>query len=219
MLPLIMAGVGLAGAVGKMIGRGKANKQMNALLAQDPQYKENPLAKQRMGLAQQLLNARMPGAAAVERNIYGNQASYLSNASKVATDSSQLLALGAKAQGQTNAAFEDLGIQEAQDYQRRYGNLSQAQEGVINEQDKVYQDKIRRFGNLAQIRGAQNANRQANWGDVSNFGFSAMNFGLQGAGGIGQMIGGGSSPSTSGGTGGMGGVPFGTPTDRQNYTF
>lgn len=189
MLPLIAAGVGLVGAVGKMIGRGKANREMNKLLSQDPTYKENPLARQRMGLAQQLLNARMPGASALERNIYANQANYMGNVGRNATDSSQALALGAASQGQTNNALGQLGINEAQDYQRRYSNLSNAQEGVINEGDKVYQDQVRRFGNLSQIRGAQNANRQNTWGDISNLGFSAMNFGLQG--GFQNMMGGG----------------------------
>jgi len=183
------AAVGLAGGVGKMIGRGKANKQMEALIAQNPVYKENPMARQRLGLAQSLLNARMPGAAAAERNIYGTQANRLSQLQRGATDSSQLLAMGAQAQGQTNQAFGDLGIAEAQDYQRRYGNLAGAQEGVIREGDKVFQDETRRFQDLAQIRGAQNANRQANWGDVSGMGFGLMDFGMTGlSGGFGDFL-------------------------------
>lgn len=181
-LPLLAigAGLGLVGGIGKMIGRGKANREMNKLLAQDPTYKENPLAKQRLGLAQQLLNARMPGAASAERNIYSNQANQLSNLQRNATDSSQLLALGSGAFGQANQAFNNLGEAEAQNYQQNVQNLNQAQQGVINEGDKVYQDQVRRWGDMAQIRGAQNANRQANWGDVGNLGFGLANFGMSG---------------------------------------
>ena len=189
MLPAIMAGIGLVGAIGKMIGRGKANRDMNKLLKQDPTYQQNPLAKQRLGLAQALLNARMPGAASAERNIYQTQANQVNRLQNNATDSSQLLALGAAAQGQSNQSFQDLATQEAQDYQRRYGNLVNAQEGVIQEGDKVYQDQVRRFQDLSQVRAAQNANRQNNWGDVSNLGFAGMNFGLQG--GFDKLFGGG----------------------------
>lgn len=202
MLPLIGAAVGILGGIGKMIGRGKANRQMNALLAQDPTYKANPLAGQRLGLAQQLLNARMPGAATAERNIYGNQATTLANVNRNATDASQALALSAGVQGQTNQSFQDLGMQEAQDYQRRYSNLEGAQEGMIAEGDKVYQDQVRKFGVLSQIRGAQNENRQNTWGDISNLGFSAMGFGMQG--GFKNLFGGGGQ---QGGVGGMNPFP------------
>jgi len=171
---------GLIGSIGKIFSRGRANREMNKLLAKDPTYKENPIAGQRMSLAQTLLNARMPGAASVERNIYGSQANATAGATRAASDGSQLLATAGNIQGNTNAAFNKLGMAEADDYQRRFGNLVGAQEGVINEQDKVFNDRIRRFGNETQIKGAQSANNAANWGDVSNLGFSLMDFGAGG---------------------------------------
>jgi len=189
-IPLLGLGLGLAGALGKMAGRGKANKKMNRLLGEDPVYSENPIARQRMGLAQTMLNARMPGAQAVENNIYGNQANTLSNIQRGATDSSQALAMASGVQGSTNDAFQNLGITEAQDYQRRYGNLSDAQEGVIREGDKVFRDKERRFGNKMQVSGAINENRQNNWGDISNMGFGLADFAM--SGGFNSLQGGGS---------------------------
>lgn len=214
------AGIGLIGGIGKMFQSGAANKSLSRLQKLDPVYKENPMAKQRLGLAQSLLNARMPGASNIERNIYGTQANAVSNINRNATDSSQALALGAATQGQANQSFNQLGAEEAQDYQRRYGNYTGAQEGVINEQDKVYQDQVRRFGDLAQIRGMQNANRQQNWKDISNLGFGAMNFGMAGmSGGMGNLFGNGGGNSQGGGAGGNGGIPFGTPTDRRNFQF
>lgn len=187
MLPAIGLGLGLIGSIGKMFGRGKANREMNRLLASQPEYKENPLARQRLALTQALSNARMPGALAAERNIYTNQANQISNINRAATDSSQALALAAGTQVGTNRAFTDLGMAESQDQQRRLQNLFSAQEGVINEQDKVYKDQVNRWQNTAQIRGTQNANRQANWGDLGNLGFSLSDFGM--AGGFNNLFG------------------------------
>jgi hypothetical protein len=215
-LPLaaIGLGVGLIGGIGKMFGRGKANRQMEALIAQNPTYKENPLARQRLGLAQQLMNARMPGAAQAERNIYSNQANQVSNIQRGATDSSQLLAMGANAFGQSNEAFIDLGQAEAQNRQQQYQNLAGAQQGVINEGDKAFEDQVRKFNDLASIRGAQNANRQNTWGDISNMGFGLANFGM--SGGMGGLFGGGGGQgiadpfqisNMSGGTGARYNIP------------
>ena len=182
-LPLLVGlGVGLAGAIGKAIGRGKANKQMDTLLAKNPAYSENPLAKQRLGLAQTLLNARMPGAVAVERNLFTNQATQLNRLDRGATDASQALAAAAGIGAQTDNSLNELGINEAQDYQRRLGNLSDAQQGVITEGDKVFQDKTRRYNDEFAVRGAQQQNRQNTWGDISNFGFSFANMAAQNPG-------------------------------------
>jgi hypothetical protein len=188
-LPIIGAAIGIAGGIGKMIGRGKANRSMKQLMKEDPIYKENPLAKQRLALAQALFNARTPGALQAERNIFSNQANTIANINRNATDSSQALALATGAQGQTNQDLMQLGMSEMGDQQRRLGNLTGAQEGLINEQDKVFQDQVRRFGNKAQIKGAINENRQNTWGDISNLGFGIMNFGM--AGGFDGMMGGG----------------------------
>lgn len=188
MLPAIGLAVGLVGGVGRLFARGKANKEMKALMARNPVYRENPLAKQRLGLAQSLLNARMPGAATAEKNIFANQANQISNINRGATDSAQALALATGTQGQTNQAISDLGQQEAADYQRRFGNYAGAQEGVINEQNKVFQDQVRRFSDTAQIQGQINQNRQNSWGEVSNLGFGLANFGM--SGGFNNMFGG-----------------------------
>jgi hypothetical protein len=178
--PLAIAGLGLGlvGGVANFFGNRKANRRLEQLLKQNPQYKANPLAAQQMGLAQTLLNARMPGAAAAERNIYQNQANSMANVNRNATDASQALAMGASMQGQTNQDFINLAGAEQQDYQRRSGNLATAQQGVINEEDKVHQDQVRRFQDMAQIRGAQNANTQNSWSSLSNLGMGMMNLGL-----------------------------------------
>lgn len=173
-------GIGLVGAVGKMFSRAKANRDMRNLIDKNPIREIDPIAKERLALAQTMLNARMPGAVQVERNINANQANRLSNIERNASDASQLLSLGAQTQGVTNDAYADLGINEAQDYQRRYGNLVGAQEGLIDEGNRVYQDKVRRFGDETQFRGGIAANRANTWGDVSNLGFGLADFAMSG---------------------------------------
>lgn len=180
-LPLLIPlAIGVAGSVGKMIGRGKANRTMEGLIKKDPKYEINPLAKERLSLARTLLTARMPGAMQAERNIYRSGANAYLNATKAATDPTQLLATAGNIQGTQNEAFTNLGVMEGQDYQRRYGNYTGAQDTLINEGDKVFDDQIRRYGNEVKLRQAQNENRQNTWGDISNLGFSMLNFGSQG---------------------------------------
>lgn len=197
--PLAIAGLGLGviGGIGSIFGARKSNRQLEQLMKSNPQYQANPIANQRMGLAQTLLNARAPGAAAAERNIYQNQANMQGQVNRNATDASQAMAMAAAGQGQSNQAFGNLQSAEAQDYQRRYGNLEGAQQGVIQEGDKVFQDSIRRFQDTAQIKGMQNQNRQNAWNSLSNLGFGAMSLGMSGG-----------SQSLFGGGGGQKSTPY-----------
>lgn len=178
-IPIGLA-IGLAGSVAQMVQRGVANKKLSRLMKNDPTYKENPLVRQRFGLAQSLLNARMPGAASIERNIYGTQGNILSNAQRGATDSNQLLLTGAAAQGQSNQAFENLGLQEAADYQRRFNNYTSSNEALVNEGDKVFGDQVRKFENTLQAEGAKNENTQNTFKDISNAAFALTDYGMAG---------------------------------------
>ena len=192
MFELASLGLGIVGGIGKMFARGKANRELRKLQAQDPVYQANPIAAQRMSLTQNLLNARMPGAQQAERNIYQAQGNQFANINRNATDASQALALGASTLGQTQDQFNQLGMNEANDYQRRYGNYAQAGEGVINEGNKVFEDQTRRYGDKVQNVGAQQANNAANWGDVSNMGFGLLDFGASGGfGNFKNLFGGG----------------------------
>lgn len=175
---LIGAGVGLVGGIGSIFSAMGANKKLQALMGADPAYQENPLVKQRLGLTQTLLNARAPGAAYQEANIYGNQANTMATVNRNATSGSQALATAAGVQGQTDQAFANLGEQETQDYQRRFNNYTGALEQQVGEDDKAYQDRIRRFQDQAQIEGAQQANTSNAWKSLSNLGFAGLNFGM-----------------------------------------
>lgn len=180
--PLTIAGLGLGaiGGIANIFGAGKSNRELKRLMKNDPKYSINPVAKERYGHAQTLLNARMPGAAAAERNIQATQANQLSNINRLATDSSQALALAGGIQGGTNQAVEQLGMQENQDYYNRLQNLGGAQQGMIAEGDKVYQDNVRRFENMMQAAGAQQQNRAGAWNSLSSLGFGIANLGMSG---------------------------------------
>ena len=160
--------VGGIGTIGKAIGRAKSNKELRALQARMPKWKSQE------GLAQTLLNARMPGAAQAERNIYQQEANQMAGAQRGSTSANQLLLAGAGATGQANQAFGQLGQMEAGDYQRRYGNLTAAQQAD-------YSAAQQQYGQQAQIQGAINENRQNTWGDVAGLGFATAGLAAQGA--------------------------------------
>lgn len=170
-------GLGLAGAIGKFASAGEANQQLQGLIGQDPAYSANPIAAQRLGLAQTLLNARQPGAVSAERNISGAQGGANADIQRNATSGSQAIAAEAGAQGTTDQNIQKLQQNEAAGYQTRYANLAGAEEGSISEGDKVFQSQLRQFQDKAQIMGAQAANRMNMWGSLSNLGFGAANFG------------------------------------------
>lgn len=155
----------------------KLKNQANAINPNDPKYNTSPYAQQRLGMAQTLLNARMPGASAMERNIYGNQANQLQNINRNATSGSQALAMGAAAQGQTNQAFQNLGVQEQQDYYNRLQNVTGAQQGMTQEGDKVYQDQLRDYQEKMSLKNAYEAAGMQNQTTAFN---SLANTGLSG---------------------------------------
>ncbi len=137
----------------------KANKALDEVLAQDVKYQQNPFAKQQLALAQNMFGGRMAGAPQLERNILASQGTTLSNLQKGATDSSQLLSLASQAQGQTNNAFDDLTTEEKQNKQAMLQNLNQAYGVNIGEGDKEFDDQVRRYGNLVNVRGMQQQNK------------------------------------------------------------
>lgn len=174
--------VGVGGLVGSAVSRSNANKRLGELSKFDPAYKANPLAAQRFGMAQTMLNARMPGAQRAENNIFANQASTIANVNKIATSGADAIQAAAGVQGQTNQQLDQLSQQEAADFQRRYGNYSQALDGQMEEANKLFADNVRRYGDKVGIVGAQTANRANTWGDIANTGFGIASLGMNSMG-------------------------------------
>lgn len=172
---LIASGVG---ALGKGIfGMSQMNKakQLNPQFAE---YKENPLARQNLGAAQQLFYGRTPGMSQAQANIQAAQANQMAAAQRGATDSATLLALGAGSQAGTNAALSNLAAQEGQQKMGMFDNLSRAYAMSIAEGDKVQQNKMARFQFDAN---AQNALRESGisniFGAASDIAGGAMQLG------------------------------------------
>lgn len=176
------AGLGTIGAIGGMINgftaAGKMNRMSNAITPVDPTYGVSEYAKDKLSLAQNLLNARMPGASTIERGIQTNQATQENSINRTATDSSQALATLGQAQGQSNRAVSNLGVQEQQDYYNRLGNLGNAQQGMVAEGDKVYQDQLRDYQEKLSLKnaymGAAMQDKAQAWSSLSSTGIGAM---------------------------------------------
>jgi hypothetical protein len=171
---LVAAGVGM---VGKAISRSKANKQMRQLQKDQPKYQENPLAKQQYALAQNMYNAQMPGTQEYMSGIERGRASTIASAERAGGN--PLLAASA-ASSQANESGQALAGQQAAYKQSAFGNVASANQGLINEQDKVYQDQLRQYQTRAQLEGAIQENKQNTWGDVANTGMGMANFSASG---------------------------------------
>ena len=124
----------------------------------------------------------MPGAATMERNVFNNQANTFGQIDRNATDGSQALAMASATQGQTNNALQNMGLLENQNFQNNLNNLNQAQQGMINEGDKVYQDVIRKYNNSTnqknQLMNAGQQNIKNGFNDALNIGIAAFTGGF-----------------------------------------
>lgn len=171
-------GAGLVGGilggiadVGKIIEGFSQNHEANQINPVYHPYEISPYAKAQLGLAQQLFNGRMFGASALEQNIANSQANYMANVGRNATDSSQALALGALSQGQTNNAYNDLQIKEAQNKYDLLGNLNTAEQGMTAELDKQYQDMLQKYmidtQQKAALKNSAFNNIFSGFGDIS----------------------------------------------------
>ena len=176
---LITAGAGLLGGT---ISRAKANRDMRRQMANRPVYNIDENIRQRLGLAQAQLNARMAGASQAERNIMSQQASTLGNVQRASTDASQALLAAGNVQAQTNKALENLGLAEAQNYQTRLGNLVGAQEAMAQENQKAFEwNQAGKWQDMNSMQAAIAQNRANTFRDITSAGTQVASLGLNGA--------------------------------------
>ena len=175
MIGTIVGGaMGTVGGIFNSIAGIKADKKLSSLIGQDPQYTISPYAKNTLGLATTLLNARMPGAAFQERNIYGTGANALNNINNNATDASQAITAGAGVLGKQDEQFGQLGMQDAQDYYNRLGNFNKANEGMTAEHQAQFDDQVRRWQDQVNTVLTQYKMRQAGGQSFANMGGAAQ---------------------------------------------
>jgi len=168
----------------------KADKKLDKLLEQDPTYTSSPYAAERYQLAKTLLNSRMAGAATMERGISGAAGNAYGNIQRNTTDSSQALAMMAGIQGQAGDQSARLGQLEGEDYYKKLGNLTGAQEGMTQEHQNLFDDSVRRWQDKVNVAQAQYAMRKQgakdinSYGDSMNSSLSSMGSGMGAGGGM-----------------------------------
>lgn len=150
----------MLGGIFKGIQGGKQQRMANKIHPQDVTYTESQYAKNQLGAVNQAYNSRSAGAANAEENIGFNQANSFAGVERNATSGSQALAVLAGLQGQSNQAYTDLASKEAQSHQALLGELGMANSAMTNENDKIYNDKLRKYNNDLN---AKNALQNAAW--------------------------------------------------------
>jgi hypothetical protein len=180
--PIIQGAMGTVGTIFNSIAGIKADKKLSKLIKEDPKYTSSPYAAKTLALAETLLNSRMPGAAARERNIYGSGANAMSGITRNATDSSQALAAAAGIQGQQTDAFNSLQMQEGQDYYNKLNNLNSAYGGMTQEHKDMFDDEVRRWQDQVNTVLTQYKMRRQGGNDWSQMGAPGASMG--GGGGM-----------------------------------
>ena len=168
---VIPAAIGGITGIVKGIKSARQNSMANKVVIPDANYEVSPYAKQMLATANQFKNSRMQGAAEAEQNIMGNQANAVGSIERNATSGAQALSMVAAAQGNSNNAFGQLRQQEGADMMGKINNQNMAMQQMIGEDDKMFQDRLRKqqmaMQEKASLRGAANANFDGALKDVT----------------------------------------------------
>ncbi len=122
---------------------------------QRPTYTIPQEVQDKLGQQQVNLNARSAGAARAQDNIFANQATTLQNAAQAGGGAANQLLAGAMSQAQSNRGLQDLSAGERDDYQRRLGNLGQAQSEMGSYRDRTFDiNKMQPFQDAAATKSA-----------------------------------------------------------------
>lgn len=198
----------ILGAVNSLIQARKQQKEADKINPIDQTYEVNPFVKGLYGEGRNLYQGRMAGAAAAEQNIFTNQANTNAAVGRNAGDSATALAIAAGLQGQTNQALANLGVSESQDKQRRFGIFSDVTGQMVRENDKVYEDKLRKYyddlNRKNSLEGASMQNKAGFWGGLDNVIGAGLGLALPG-GPLSGMFGGGNNNNNAA----MGGADLG----------
>jgi len=165
------AAIGAVGAIGKGIFGANQISEANKINPIYDYYQTSPYAKMQLGMAQQLYNGRMFGAADLEKNIMANNANFNYNVGRNATSGSQAIALSALGEEQTNKELNNLAITEKQNQYSLLNNLNAAYNVMNNESYKVYQDRLNKYMiDTNQKNQLKNAGYQNLFGAIGDIG-------------------------------------------------
>jgi hypothetical protein len=197
-LPLVGGIMGAAGSilgtVNKFFTGRKQRKLANKINPIDPEYQISQQAKDQLARAQQLAGGRMAGATAMEKNIAANQANFQASVERNAASGTDALAMAAVGNAQANQSMSDLAVKEAQNKVMMNEVLSGAENNMINQQDKVFDDRLRKYTEAVKAKNdLMNAAYQNTAGALSDMAQGGL-----------MMLGSGANPKLGGLFGGMG---------------
>jgi hypothetical protein len=172
------AGLGAATAGFKLYSGIKQMSQANKMNPVKAEYTGSDAVNQSLGLASNAYQGRMPGAASASDRILQSQSNTLANASRGATDASQLLALGASTEGAADQASIDLAAKEGQYKSGILDNVQNAYNKVTEDKRYIYQSK--RDNYLMDMQ-AKQALGQAGMSNIYGAGSDLAGMALQGA--------------------------------------
>ena len=192
-------GAGL-GAAFKIYQGVKQNSLADQINPQYDVYKGSSAVGQNVAAAQNAYQGRMAGAGSAQENLLRAQQNQFANASRGATDASQLLALGAAGQGQTDAGVNNLATAEGQNQRGLLDNLQAAYGQKVQDDRAINQSQLEKYqidtGAKQALRGAGMNNIAGGINDAAGMALqlgqlNSMNKKLNLAGaGIGSAIGG-----------------------------
>jgi hypothetical protein len=169
---LLGAGIGALTGLFK-IGMGlHQNHLANKINVPAASYETSPYAQKILDEATRLKNSRMPGYQDASNNIAVNGSNAMGSVERNATSGAQALAMDSAIQGNTNNADQQLSTQQNQYAQNQEQNYVNANQGMINEGDKVYQDRVRQqqqaIAEKNALRGAGTQNFGGGLNDLTN---------------------------------------------------
>lgn len=162
-----------------------ANEQQrlaNAIHPVNTTYQTSPYAQHILGLGLNAYNSEMPGTSQFKNNIFAAQGNTNAAIDRNATDSGTALSLITGNAGNTNDALSNLQTKEAGYRNAMLGNLNNAYGIMINEGDKVYKDKVRRYETdlnaKMALQGAAIQNKGSAVNDIAG-GIQSVGMGLE----------------------------------------
>ena len=186
-------GLGIAGSIGKFLLGNKQNKLADQINPVYDVYKGSNAVGQNVAAAQNAYQGRMAGAGSAQENLLRAQQNSFANASRGATDASQLLALGAAGQGQTDAGFNSLATAEGQNQRGLLDNLQQAYGQKVQDDRAINQSQLEKYQIDTQAKaGLRNSGINNEYGAVQDASGMALQLGqlnatknkLKGIGGV-----------------------------------
>jgi len=181
--------MGIFSAINGLIQGGKQKRMAARINPVNANYEVDPTIQGLYSEGKNLYQGRMAGATQAEQGISSDEANATAFGERNATDASQLLSFGAGVYGQGNNARINLATKEAQDKQNRFGIYSNVSQLLNQENNKVFQDKLRNYYDdlnyKRALEGASMQNKASFWSgldDTVNTAVSLFSGGFLGGG-------------------------------------